>query len=132
MELSIRVDQEHNHTIDHQGDLDPSTDMVWDWDTGYKFLLLVGMYTGDTESGGLVHHVGRDVNYRTIPLDLPQPLELKNGKNAAIKTKTDLSELLQNPHLIDFDELNSTGHGPTPSKLTDNYSNGFLKVVEVK
>lgn len=132
LELSIGVDQEHNHKIDHQGDLDPSNEMVWDWDTGYKFLLLVGTYTADTKSGGLVYHVGGDVNYRTLTLDLPQPLQLQPGQKPTMRIKADVEELLQHPHLIDFDELNSTGHGPTPSKLADNYSNGFLKVVEVK
>ncbi len=46
MEFSIGVDNAKNYSIDHIGDLDPfNNNMVWDWNTGYKFLLLEGIFT---------------------------------------------------------------------------------------
>jgi len=132
VELAIGVDEAHNHSTDQEGDLDPSNEMVWDWDTGYKFLSLVGAYTGDTESGALVFHVGGDANYKTITLDLPKPIDLREQASYQLKLQADVNELFQGPHLIDFDMMNSGGHGAGPSMVAENYSDGFLRVVEVK
>ena len=132
LELSIGVDQSRNHATDQYGDLDPSNEMAWDWDTGYKFIALVGTYTGNTRSGNLVFHVGGDANYKTITLDLSQLIDLRAKSSYTITLKADVNELFQGPHLIDFDEMNTGGHGTGPSILAENYSNGFLKVTEVK
>ncbi|TXK46938.1 hypothetical protein FVR03_09970 [Pontibacter qinzhouensis] len=130
--LAIGIDEELNHRIDHQGDLDPSNDMVWDWDTGYKFVSLVGTYTGQTKSGGLVFHIGGDTNYRTLTLDLPQPLNLQQDGTKQLQLQTDVNQLFQGPNLIDFDTMNSSGHGSSPSLIAANYAQGFLKVVAVQ
>ena len=132
IEISIGVDHAHNHSTDQEGDLDPGNDMVWDWNTGYKFLSLVGTYTGDTDSGGLVFHVGGDANYKTITLNLPQPVNLNNKSTYMLKLQADVNEIFQGPNLIDFDQMNSGGHGAGPSMVADNYSQGFLNVVEVR
>ena len=131
IEISIGVDEAHNHSTDQEGDLDPSNDMVWDWDTGYKFLSLVGTYTGDTRNGGLVFHVGGDTNYKTITLNLPQTINLNQKSTYSLKLQADVNELYQGPNLIDFDVMNTGGHGAGPSMIAENYSSGFLKVVEV-
>nr|WP_115566453.1 MbnP family protein [Pontibacter diazotrophicus]RDV14296.1 hypothetical protein DXT99_15325 [Pontibacter diazotrophicus] len=132
IELAIGVDEAHNHSTDQPGDLDPSNEMVWDWDTGYKFLSLVGAYTGDTESGALVFHVGGDANYKILTLNLPKAINLREQATFELSLQADVNELFQGPHTIDFDEMNSGGHGAGPSMVAENYSNGFLKVVEVK
>ncbi|MFT2007778.1 MbnP family protein [Pontibacter sp. 13R65] len=132
LELSIGIDEELNHRIDHQGDLDPSNEMVWNWDTGYKFITLVGSYTGQTRSGGLVFHIGGDANYRTLTLDLPQPLNLQEGGSNQLRLQADVNELFQHPNLIDFEVMNSSGHGSGPNLIAENYSNGFLKVIAVE
>ncbi|MCC9166633.1 MbnP family protein [Pontibacter harenae] len=131
IEISIGVDEAHNHSTDQEGDLDPSNDMVWDWDTGYKFLSLVGTYTGDTRNGGLVFHIGGDANYKTIRLNLPQPINLNHKSNYSLQLQADVNEIFQGPNLIDFDVMNTGGHGVGPSMIAENYSNGFLKVVGV-
>lgn len=132
MEVAIGVDQAHNHSTDQFGDLDPSNEMVWDWDTGYKFLVLVGPYTGNTKSGNLVFHVGGDPNYRVLTLDLPQNIDLKEKATYNLTLAADVNELFQGPNTIDFDVMNTGGHGAGPSMIADNYTNGFLKVAEVK
>ncbi|MFD2999474.1 MbnP family protein [Pontibacter toksunensis] len=132
VELAIGVDETHNHSIDQEGDLDPSNEMAWDWDTGYKFLSLTGAYTGDTRSGVLVFHVGGDANYKTITLDLPMAINLREQAAYELNLQADVNELFQGPNLIDFDVMNSGGHGTGANMLAENYSNGFLKVVEVK
>ncbi|WP_299759844.1 MbnP family protein [uncultured Pontibacter sp.] len=132
IELSIGVDEAHNHSTDQEGDLDPSNEMVWDWDTGYKFVSLMGSYTGDTKSGFLVFHIGGDANFKTITLDLPQPIDLRKQTNPELMLQADVNEMFQGPNLIDFDVMNSGGHGAGPSMMAENYSNGFLKITEVK
>ncbi|QCR23262.1 MbnP family protein [Pontibacter sp. SGAir0037] len=129
LELSIGVDEELNHRIDHQGDLDPANEMVWDWDSGYKFLMVVGNFTGNTRNGGLVFHVGGDVNYKTLQYTLPQPINLQKSQRYQVLLQADVNEIFQNPNLIDFDQTSSSGHGMGPSIIAENYSNGFLKVV---
>jgi len=130
LEFSVGVDQQHNHRIDHQGDLDPSSDMVWDWDTGYKFLLLEGTYTGNTKSGGLVFHIGEDANYRTFSFPLTSPLHIRTDPAYTLQLNTELDALFQNPHLIDFDELNTAMGGENARKLADNYTEGFFSLIQ--
>ncbi|MDX5421692.1 MAG: hypothetical protein LPK07_09680 [Hymenobacteraceae bacterium] len=132
IEFSLGVDEEMNHRIDHQGDLDPSSDMVWDWDTGYKFLLLVGTYTGDTKSGGLVFHIGEDANYRTFTMDLQQPLDIRTEPDYTLHITTDLDALFQNPHFIDFDELNTAMGGENARRIVENYTQGFFTRAELR
>ncbi|WP_187262394.1 MbnP family protein [Pontibacter beigongshangensis] len=132
LELSLGIDEELNHRIDHLGDLDPSNEMVWDWDTGYKFLTLVGTYTGQTRSGGLVFHIGGDTNYRTLALELPQPLNPRQDGSSQVLLQANVNELFQGPNLIDFDVMNSSGHGSGPSLIAENYTSGFITVLEAK
>ncbi|MBX0333109.1 hypothetical protein K3G39_07655 [Pontibacter sp. HSC-14F20] len=129
MEFAIGVDEARNHTIDQFGDLDPSNDMVWDWNTGYKFLLLEGLFTGDTKVGGLVFHVGEDSNFMLFNMDLPQALDLRQKPDGNIVLQTELSDLFRTPHLIDFDELNTAMGGENARKIVENYENGFIKVA---
>lgn len=130
LEFALGVDKAHNHSIDQHGDLDPSNDMVWDWDTGYKFLSLEGLYTGNTRSGGLVFHIGEDDNYKVFTMNLPSPLDLRQNPNGRIQIITELNELFRNPHLIDFDELNTAMGGPNARKIVDNYSQGFFRIEQ--
>lgn len=132
IEFAIGVDEARNHSIDQFGDLDPSNDMVWDWNTGYKFLLLEGLYSTSNKSGGLVLHVGEDSNYQIFTLDLPQPLDLRQQSEGRIVLSTEVNELFQNPHPIDFDVLNTAMSGENARKIVENYSNGFIKATQVE
>lgn len=129
LEFAIGVDEARNHSIDQFGDLDPSNDMVWDWNTGYKFLSLEGLYTGNTKDGGLVFHIGEDSNFILFNMDLPQALDLSQKTEGSIVLQADVNELFQNPHLIDFDELNTAMGGENARKIVENYRNGFIKIA---
>ena len=71
IEIGVGVDAEANGTIKLAGDLDPNSRMAWNWETGYKFILLEGMLDLGEGSLPIVYHVGFDENYRTVRLDLP-------------------------------------------------------------
>ena len=129
LEFGLGVDAARNHSTDQYGDLDPSSTMVWDWDTGYKFLSLVGTYSANTKEGGLVFHIGGDANYKTITIDLQQPLKVQNSTGNRIRIATDLNGLFLAPNPIDFDEINTAMTGPAAAKIAENYSTGFFKLV---
>lgn len=130
--FSLGVDEAHNHSTDQEGDLDPSSDMVWDWDTGYKFMLLEGTYTGNTKSGGLIFHIGEDANYTTFNMPLQVPLDIRTKPDYTLRITTDLNALFQNPHTVDFDELNTAMGGANARKIADNYSKGFFSLAELR
>ncbi|NEM98666.1 MbnP family protein [Pontibacter burrus] len=129
LEFGLGVDAARNHSTDQYGDLDPSSTMVWDWDTGYKFLSLVGTYVANTKEGGLVFHIGGDTNYKTITVDLQQPLKIQSSSGNRIQIVTDLNGLFLEPNPIDFDEINTAMTGPAAAKIAENYSTGFFKQV---
>ncbi|MBB6611074.1 hypothetical protein H7F15_08510 [Pontibacter sp. Tf4] len=129
LQFGVGVDAARNHSTDQYGDLDPSSSMVWDWDTGYKFFSLVGNYTANTKAGGLVFHIGGDANYKTVTVDLQQPLVIKATEGNRITIVTDLNAIFQDPHPIDFDEINTAMTGPDAAKIAENYSTGFFRKV---
>ncbi|MFD1187072.1 MbnP family protein [Pontibacter rugosus] len=132
IEFSLGVDAAHNHSTDQPGDLDPSNDMVWNWDTGYKFLLLEGTYTGNTKSGGLIFHIGHDANYKTFTLPLQQPLDIRTSPAYTLQISSELNALFQSPHLIDFDELNTAMGGEAALKIVENYTTDFFQQAIAK
>ena len=132
LKFSIGVDSVMNHTIDHTGDLDPSNEMVWTWDTGYKFFLLEGTYTGDTGKGGIVFHVGSDALYKTISLRLPKPFDLRQHPAALLTIEADLNEFFRAPNLLDLDEMSSAMMGPGAEKVAENYSTNLFRVSSIK
>lgn len=125
IEFAIGVDNSKNYSIDNIGDLDPSSNMVWNWDTGYKFLLLEGnFYPADgSDTRGLVYHIGSDQNYRILRYPFTNSLPLEAGKTTEINFQTEVSEIFKNPTTMDFNEFNVVKFQEITSKIADNYSN---------
>lgn len=80
--FSIGVDPDANTSIDQMGDLDPTNGMAWDWNTGYKFLLLEGRYFSENEGIGeeIKMHIGTDKNYFTMSWLLSEPLSMATAQ----------------------------------------------------
>ncbi|UXX77963.1 hypothetical protein N7E81_11385 [Reichenbachiella carrageenanivorans] len=78
VQMGVGVDATANGSIDQVGDLDPSNGMAWDWNTGYKFLLLEGRYFPEADELGkeIKMHIGTDKNYfvQTWTLEAPRSL----------------------------------------------------------
>jgi hypothetical protein len=127
--FSIGVDSSHNHTLVATGDLDPNTNMAWDWNTGYKFLLLEGDYATLSKKGGLIFHIGQDANYKTITLN--GTITVANGKKTIIKIKSDINEMFINPNTIDFNVLHEAMFGSEAAKIADNYANGMFTISSI-
>ncbi|PZX48548.1 MbnP family protein [Algoriphagus chordae] len=127
--FSIGVDEVANGKIDQTGDLDPNSDMAWNWNTGYKFLVLEGEFTnassGDRQ--GLIMHIGTNDNFKT----LSQPLSgVKAGMTTSINLTSNLDELFLDPNTLEISELESTTimFGEVAAQVAENYSNGFFTV----
>jgi len=68
IEFSFGIDSLHNRKMDQIGDLDPANGMAWDWNTGYRYLVMEGSYqliSGGVGTKPLVWHIGTASNYRT-------------------------------------------------------------------
>lgn len=126
--FSIGVDEVANSRTDQTGDLDPNNDMAWNWNSGYKFVVLEGefIHQSTQERTGLVFHIGNNQNYATVTLPLSG---LAAGKSASISLETAIDELFSNPNTLVPSNLASTTvmGGPVADQIGQNYANGFIK-----
>jgi hypothetical protein len=139
IEFSIGVDNGKNSSLDKVGDLDPNSNMAWEWETGYKFLLFEGKYfTPETgvNGAGLIFHVGENKNFKTLRFrlnDLGLPL-IKTTKDSKqnVKIDVEVTELWKDPNPIDFDVTNKAMAGEDAERTADNYKEGMFLIKEVK
>ena len=127
--FSIGVDEVANGKTDQTGDLDPNSDMAWNWNTGYKFLVLEGEFTNSktSERQGLVMHIGTNANYKTITQNLSG---VRAGKSTTLILSSNLDELFLDPNTLQLSELESTTimFGEMAGKVAENYSEDFITV----
>lgn len=127
--FSIGVDEVANGKTDQTGDLDPNSDMAWNWNTGYKFLILEGEFTNSKtgERQGLIMHIGTNANYKTITQTLSG---VSAGKTTSVSLTTSLDELFIDPNTLKVSELESTTimFGEMADKVAENYSEGFITI----
>ncbi len=120
IEFGIGVDSIANGKTDKVGDLDPNNAMAWNWLTGYKFVRLEGKhYRRDGTIGGLVFHIGKNENYKTVSLAKPF------SSQVPLEISVDVSEMFKSPHLIDFSLINEAMFGPEASLVAENYVDMF-------
>lgn len=127
--FSIGVDQVANAKTDQTGDLDPNNDMAWNWNSGYKFVVLEGEFTHKTTGvrTGLVLHIGRNQNYKTVTQSLTG---IRSGRAAQIQLKTVIDQLFLSPNALKVSELPSTTimGGELADKIGENYASGFITI----
>ena len=128
--FSIGVDSVANKGLDQSNDLDPSNDMSWDWNTGYKFLLLEGRYSTLSKKGGIVYHIGENKNYKTLQFNLVESVKIINEQQSAIIIKTDILGLFK-PNEVDLDVLNNAQFGANVTIIADNYSKSMFSISQI-
>lgn len=137
------VDSSANHTsATDEGDLDPlgADGMIWNWDSGYKFLKLEGNFRTDTTTNGsFSFHVGGDANYKAYKLGAESEehmehmktsslnLSLESGKTREVHLKASILNIFDHPNLIDLDVTNQA-HGSTAQNLAENYGTDLFEV----
>ena len=126
-QFSIGVDSAANASLDAPGDLNPSNDMAWNWNTGYKFLLLEGQIQTDSTPAPLVYHIGGNANYTTLSIPLNLDLDYVPSDFFDIELTLELGELFRNPNTITFGEANVVQFEPTAELVAENWQTGFVK-----
>ncbi len=109
----VGVDEVKNHedpnqyTVDHP--LSPIlNDMHWNWNGGYIFLTLEGLYKNDAaEIDGFVYHIATDnflmeYDFKNINFNL--------DANKTVKLSFHADEVFSNPNVIDIPLMGATTH----------------------
>ena len=123
IKISIGIDEEANLSIKNPGDLDPTNQMAWNWTSGYKFLLLEGLYSPESSENEIpiVFHIGFSENKKDLEFDLISKDE--------IQFVIEINELFKNPNNINFNELPRVLFNKEHSALiASNYLYSFIKL----
>jgi len=127
IEFSIGIDPDKNLSLDNTGDLDPSNEMAWNWNTGYKFLLLEGeIHEPNDSRKGMVYHIGGNENYKTIKKEVNT--KIKSGTVTTIEIKAEVLALFDTPHYINIKETNVAMGGEDAKKIAENYAEDFFTI----
>ena len=119
--LSIGVDQASNTSIEPKGDLDPNSQMAWNWTMGYKFVLLEGAIDLGEQVAPLVYHVGFSENLKEIEFELPKAMDLSSG--GEINFLVDPMKIFTAKERVDMAKLSSVKFAKDDAKLlADNYA----------
>lgn len=109
LSLGIGIDPEANGTIKFAGDLDPNSRMAWNWQVGYKFLLLEGTLSNSQEQIPLVYHIGFDESYTRISFNLEKTTRFQSG---VIDLKVDIEKLFKQSPPIDMAKISHVKFDP--------------------
>jgi len=131
IQFAIGVDADKNASIDNVGDLDPTNDMAWNWNTGYKFFLMEGLfYPGvDQENKGLVLHIGLDRNFKTLEFLTDNPIDIV-GLNTLHFTLDGLAPF-NSPNEIDLKNKSAYKVDEDSDKIAENYANGLIRLSSI-
>lgn len=128
IKFSIGIDSVKNKSIDHIGDLDPNGQMAWNWNVGYKFLVLEGNYF--TNEGSivkpLVFHIGFSENYQPLSYDVAKSNLLRSD---TIHFNIDIESMFTSPNIINFDSLSSITFNRKKAKLV---AANFKEMIRLK
>ena len=119
--FAIGVDATANTSLEVRGDLDPNSQMAWNWEVGYKFVLLEGALQTDDGVTPLVYHVGFSENRRKLDFTLTEPLALSS--ESQIEFDVDLLKFFNGATTLDLATTNSVKFDKNDARaLADNYS----------
>ncbi|MEO9804313.1 MAG: MbnP family protein [Reichenbachiella sp.] len=121
--FGVGVDEEANASIDHVGDLDPTNSMAWDWNTGYKFLLLEGRYypSGDDLGEEIKMHIGTNANYANNLIGFQESISVEENP-----THTLYVNALVPFGTIDLSEGTVFMNDERGNEVARNYMDGFI------
>lgn len=118
--FGLGVDRDQNLSIIPKGDLDPNGPMAWNWEEGYKFLLLEGFYYNHNQKQPLIYHIGFSENYQPLRFDYnPQR---KSNDQEVINFDVELTALFNHPNPISPDTLRTVTFNRRHAKsIRENY-----------
>ena len=118
--FAVGVDAKTNHSIQSRGDLDPNSQMAWNWEVGYKFIVFEGnLQVGDRRKP-LVYHVGFSDNLRRFSFNPGEPMDLQ--ASSQVDFDVDVMKLFDSRNRLDMAEISSVKFNKTDARmLADNY-----------
>jgi hypothetical protein len=133
--FSLGVDSKANmdETI-IEGDLDPNSNMVWNWKVGYKFLLFEGVFNHTSINDKFIYHIGQNANYTTYVRTLPKTLQVKKEQMSTLHVMANFDQFFSGTNSIDVKSTNNVTTGPAEevAKLVENYSAGVFMVHHIE
>jgi hypothetical protein len=129
--FTLGVDSARNTSGAQTGGLDPvyAGDMYWNWNSGYVFFKLEGTspQSGDPSRNVGFHiggYGGPNKAQRSFTLVFgSSSLFVSDGKQPGIVLRTELSESLKSPSVIDLKtNYSQLGEGPGAKTIADNYA----------
>jgi len=123
--FNIGIDRKANGTIVIAGDLDPNSRMAWNWQVGYKFLLLEGSLFTQEQQQPLVYHIGFNESYTRLNFPLNSNTVSNDG---IIKLKVDILTLFNQAELIDMNEIPNVKFDPED---VAKIANGFKHFISI-
>ena len=132
LRLAVGVDSAANRSLDQRGDLNPSNQMAWNWNTGYKFVLLEGEFQQGDSLRPLVFHIGLNSNYAKQVLPFGGDLDLTEGKGVTLTFTLDIGELFRNPNTIAFAETNNLKFEPETAQVAENWLDSFIQLEAIQ
>lgn len=130
--FAIGVDSVANSRTDQVGDLTPTDpDMVWDWHSGYTFLLMDGhSVLGAAPAAAdpaIEIKLGTPASYRPLEFTLPTTATVRNAQPSNIHCSIDVDALFGGPNVIrrGTGYYLVTGGDSTARRLATNFASGF-------
>jgi len=124
--FNVGVDRKANGTIVVAGDLDPNSRMAWNWQVGYKFLLLEGSLFTQGKQKPLVYHIGFNESYTRLNFPLNSNTVSNDG---TIELKVDILALFNQAELIDMNEIPNVKFDPEDvAKIANGFQN-FISIL---
>lgn len=128
----IGVDSLRNVSGIQGGALDPAHNMFWDWNTGYIFFKMEGIYSSLNKpfGSGFTMHIGgfsgpnSCLQYST--LNFPTPLVPGNDHVSKIHVNTRVDEVFINPEEIGFDVYMASMTEKMFQSVSINYKDMFV------
>lgn len=131
LEFLLGVDSLHNVSGAQTGDLDPTKDMFWTWNTGYVMAKMEGN-SPDSKvvNNKFEYHIGGFSGQynvlKQIKLNFPETFKIVAGKSYTIIISADINTWWQNPNDIKISEHTViTTPGKMARDISDNYANMF-------
>jgi hypothetical protein len=122
LEFTLGLDAQANGSLVSVGDLDPNGRMAWNWETGYKFVLLEGTLQIDERQVPLVYHVGFNENARSISFGIAGK-GVGANRHAILGFNVDVAKLFSATTVIDLTALPNVKFDRDDAQvLADNYA----------
>ncbi|QNL22288.1 hypothetical protein HZR84_10160 [Hyphobacterium sp. CCMP332] len=139
MEFHIGMDSAMNFKPESFPILFQQEGMYWDWNTGYKFLLLEGRYFSDSlstpnNSTGLTAHIGDMINLEIPQFSFSDTLILESENAGRVNFNVDLGKIYTEPNVLSLKEANNRNimGGPNALLIVENYGNGMIVITSIE